>query len=343
MVQNGLDTVKNKITIRDIARQCGTSISTVSRVINGSAGVEAKLKANVLSVIRECDWQNNNLSLKFGRKAKENPYVVVVSSFREKSPDLSAVTPVSKLCAECDFKDIYFFSCDSQTLEFCRCVSPYALILLPGVGSCQKKVEKLIESGTRVLYMSHGEIEPHKGASCYVPIGEFVRYSVDLLRKAGHTKIGYFGLFGEYAHFSGANHHSQRQNDAVETLRSLIPGFNVHTDTVGDCYGNLSALRDALRKQHITAWICGTGKMGLWLCEEAEKLGLRIPEDLSVLALSGIEIPPERISSVEAETEQLEAALRDFLLSDPFTEKQIALRPRLRNPGRTLAPPPGSV
>ena len=83
--------------------------------------------------------------------------------------------------------------------------------------------------------------------------------------------------------------------------------------------------------------------MGRWFCEEAEKLGLRIPEDLSVLALSGIEIPPERISSVEAETEQLEAVLRDFLLSDPYTEQQIALRPRLRNPGRTLAPPPGSV
>lgn len=338
-----MDAVKNKITIRDIARQCGTSISTVSRVINGSAGVEAKLKANVLSAIQECDWQSNNLRLKFSRKSKVKPYVVVVSSFRGRSPDLSAVAPVSKLCAECDFKDLYFFSCDSQTMEFCRCVNPYALILISSVGSRRIEVEKLIESGTRVLYLGHGEIEPHKGASCYVPIGEFIRYSVDLLRQKGHTKIGYFGQFGEYAHFSGANHHSPRQNDAVETLRSLIPGFNVRNDTVGDCYGNFSALHDVLRQKRITGWICGTGNMGRWFCEEAEKLGLRIPEDLSVLALSGIEIPPERISSVEAETEQLEAALRDFLLSDPFTEKQIALRPRLRNPGRTLAPPPGSV
>ena len=334
--------MKNKITIRDIARQCGTSISTVSRVINGSAGVEAKLKANVLSAIQECDWQSNNLRLKFSRKAKERPCVAVVSSFRGRSPDLSAVAPVSKLCAECDFKDLYFFSCDSQTMEICRCMNPYALILISGVGSRRSEVENFIESGTRVLYLGHGEIEPHVGASCYVPIGEFIRFSVDLLRQAGHTKIGYFGQFGEYAHFSGANHHSPRQNDAVETLRSLIPGFNVRNDTVGDCYGNFSALRDALRKQHITGWICGTGNMGRWFCEEAEKLGLRIPEDLSVLALTGIEIPPERISSVEAETEHLEAALRDFLISDPFEEKQTALRPRLRNPGRTLAPPPGA-
>ena len=227
--------MKNKITIRDIARQCGTSISTVSRVINGSAGVEAKLKANVLSAIQECDWQSNNLRLKFSRKSKVKPYVVVVSSFRGRSPDLSAVAPVSKLCAECDFKDLYFFSCDSQTMEFCRCVNPYALILISSVGSRRIEVEKLIESGTRVLYLGHGEIEPHKGASCYVPIGEFIRYSVDLLHQMGHTKIGYFGQFGEYAHFSGANHHSPRQNDAVETLRSLIPGFNVRNDTVGDC------------------------------------------------------------------------------------------------------------
>ncbi len=152
---------------------------------------------------------------------------------------------------------LYFFSCDSQTMEFCRCVNPYALILISSVGSRRIEVEKLIESGTRVLYLGHGEIEPHKGASCYVPIGEFIRYSVDLLHQMGHTKIGYFGQFGEYAHFSGANHHSPRQNDAVETLRCLIPGFNVRNDTVGDCYRNFSALHDVLRQKRITGWICG--------------------------------------------------------------------------------------
>ena len=80
--QSDSENVKNKkITIRDIARQCGTSISTVSRVINGSAVVDEKLKANILDVIRASSWQSNKLRLKFSKKARIRPHVVLISPY----------------------------------------------------------------------------------------------------------------------------------------------------------------------------------------------------------------------------------------------------------------------
>ncbi len=42
---------KEKITIRDIAKWSGVSISTVSRVINGSSAVKPEIKARILSSI----------------------------------------------------------------------------------------------------------------------------------------------------------------------------------------------------------------------------------------------------------------------------------------------------
>ena len=80
VVQSESENVKNKkITIRDIARQCGTSISTVSRVITGSAVVDEQLKANILDVIRASSWHSNNLRLKFSNKARIRPHVVLIS------------------------------------------------------------------------------------------------------------------------------------------------------------------------------------------------------------------------------------------------------------------------
>ena len=154
-------------------------------------------------------------------------------------------------------------------------------------------------------------------------------------------KIGYFGQFGEYAHFSGANHHSPRQNDAVETLRCLIPGFNVRNDTVGDCYRNFSALHDVLRQKRITGWICGTGNMGRWFCEEAEKLGLRIPEDLAVIGFDGdynvgYMNPP--LTTVEQPLEDFGCAAVQFLLrklEDPSETLSLIMAPRLVERGTT--------
>ncbi len=46
-----------KITIYDVAEKAGVSISTVSRVINGTGRVNEKTKKKVRQVIEETDYQ----------------------------------------------------------------------------------------------------------------------------------------------------------------------------------------------------------------------------------------------------------------------------------------------
>ena len=47
--------MKGNITIKDVAKQAGVSISTVSRVINDSKPVTDEVKQKVLEVIKETD------------------------------------------------------------------------------------------------------------------------------------------------------------------------------------------------------------------------------------------------------------------------------------------------
>lgn len=54
--------MKNNITIYDVAREAGVSLATVSRVINGSAVVKEKTKNKVLKVIKDLDYQPNEIA-----------------------------------------------------------------------------------------------------------------------------------------------------------------------------------------------------------------------------------------------------------------------------------------
>lgn len=48
--------MKGNITIKDVAKQAGVSISTVSRVINDSKPVTDEVKQKVLEVIKETGY-----------------------------------------------------------------------------------------------------------------------------------------------------------------------------------------------------------------------------------------------------------------------------------------------
>lgn len=59
------------MTIYDIARLAGVSITTVSRVINNE-NVAKDTKERVLKIIEECDYNPNNYAQYLGRRNSRN-------------------------------------------------------------------------------------------------------------------------------------------------------------------------------------------------------------------------------------------------------------------------------
>ena len=72
-------------TIRQVAKQAGVSIATVSRVINGAESVDAKLRRNVLDAVASCGYAPS-----VGRKALDAVALIYLGPFTIGSPYDSA-------------------------------------------------------------------------------------------------------------------------------------------------------------------------------------------------------------------------------------------------------------
>lgn len=94
--------VGKNITIRDIAREAGVSISTVSRVLTGSANVKDAKKKEILRIIEKYDFQPNMLArslirtqtMQIGYIVADicNPYYSAVFASCEKSANARGYT-----------------------------------------------------------------------------------------------------------------------------------------------------------------------------------------------------------------------------------------------------------
>lgn len=65
------------ITIKDIAKQCGVGVSTVSRALNNNAEINAETKAKILQVVQETGFVPNNSARNLKRTDSNNIAVLV--------------------------------------------------------------------------------------------------------------------------------------------------------------------------------------------------------------------------------------------------------------------------
>ena len=73
--------MNKNITIYTIARMADVSISTVSRIINNDFRGEAKVKENVLKIIRSLNYKPNPHARRFAGKKVESKVIAVMAPF----------------------------------------------------------------------------------------------------------------------------------------------------------------------------------------------------------------------------------------------------------------------
>ena len=269
-------------TIKDVARVAAVSTATVSAVVNGSAYVSPQLRARVLAAIHELNYAPS-IAAQSLRRGRSGLLALVVSDLA--NPFFARVVYAAEAAVAAWGYALVVFNSDEKPeterriLGRIQALSCDGIVLVP-VGQRRHREASAIPT---VLFGRTVDGHPSDTVALdNVAAGRDVtRYLLDL----GHRRIG--SVTGP-AHLTTGRGRLDGMIDAM-AARGLIPeAAHVRAADFREDVA-YSAARDILeRPSPPTALYVANGAMALGVMRALADLGLRCPEDISIVSTDTI-------------------------------------------------------
>jgi DNA-binding LacI/PurR family transcriptional regulator len=329
-------------TLRDVARRAGVSVATASRVANGSYAVRPETRDRVERAMRDL------LYVPPARHAATGLIGVLVPELA--NPIFPALAQAIETRAApdgfasilCNTREAAFREVDYVHMLLDRRVEGMIFISseMTNMRGDHGHYLKLVQEGARLVFVNGGLPSldiPSVGVDEHAAGELATQHLIDL----GHERIGFV---------AGPEHYLPTQFKNAGRLAALRAAGLDSSELVAHAdfgvEGGRRALRHLLaRPAPPTAVICSSDMMAIGVLQEAQRVGARIPEDLSVVGFDGIDattwsVPP--LTTVEQPIQQIAESAVDVLqtlIRDPgSTLPNLLFRPRLRVRDSTAAP-----
>jgi LacI family transcriptional regulator len=280
-----------KVGIREVARQAGVSVATVSRVLNDKPDVSPDTRARILRVLEEVGFQLNRtaVSLSTGRTGL---IALVLGEFTAFSETVEIGRAVATHATERNYGTVLWLSGLDEARE-----ARYADLLAHG--SVDGAILAAVHEELPMLERLGGNrlpvvlIEPKEQDSGLPTVRTDHRrageLAVEHLASLGHERIGIITLSEEWTmgarHLEGYRSGIERSN---LTWDPALVATHLWWDEMGYDAGHrwgdhLLSLPDAP-----TAIVCCADNVAVGVMDVARGRGLEIPEDLSVTGFDDI-------------------------------------------------------
>ncbi|WP_273319953.1 LacI family DNA-binding transcriptional regulator [Vallitalea guaymasensis] len=279
-----------KVTIKDIAEKANVSVATVSRVVNNkSKGVGEETRKRILELIKEYDFQ---------------PSAVARGLVTKKSKIIGLIIP--------DLTNP-FYPKMTKGIEDVAHEHGYNIILCDGNNSKEKEaayldflnehyvcgiiynnfhnisdtiLNKILKSSLPLVFIdSKPEI---KGCKCVYLDNQRAMYEViEHLLLNGHRKIGF--ITGPMDSYST----NERYKGYINALNDYGIPFDSNLVVKGDYVmkdGYYAMERLYNQTKDFTAIACCNDLMAIGAIEKLEEMGIKVPEDISVVGFDDIDI-----------------------------------------------------
>lgn len=276
-------------TIEDVARRAGVSTATVSRVVNQPDAVREKLRARVETAIASLGYvpHAGARTLKSGRTGTVGAiFPTVDNAIFSKAIDALQRTLDEAgrqlLIATNDYNP------DTEESQALNLLTRGAdALVLCGTGQRASLLERLRSRGVPVVHVMSWP--PPAGMHCVgfdnaQAMQQVVRYLLDL----GHRHI---------AMMAGITQDNDRAAARLAGVRAAIAnaGLRLPATRVVERRYSLAAGREGLRKlmdvpTPPTAIVCGNDVLAFGALFEAQRLGLSVPRDLSIVGFDDLEL-----------------------------------------------------
>jgi DNA-binding LacI/PurR family transcriptional regulator len=279
------------VSIKDISKKCGVSVATVSKALNDCADISEVTKKKVREAAKELGYFPNSQAKalktsktktigiiytdKFGNGLSQNYFSSVIDSF--------------KVAVEKEGYDIIFIGANSSVkggmsyYEHCRYRNVDG-VLVACVDFYDRDVNALLRSDLPVVSL---DFFSKRDYSVYSDNRQGIRDIVEYVYEMGHRKIGY--IYGDTSQVT-----TVRLDTYIETMKQL--GLQVEIDYVRQGRYNDIRLAKKITGEMMSLHDPPTcllmpddiALFGAFMA--VGEMGLKIPDDLSVVGYDGIQI-----------------------------------------------------
>ena len=278
------------VTIKDIARESGYSISTVSRVLNHRSDVSPDAKKKIEETVRKFNFVPNNNA----KHLKQNNSKAIGVLVKGTSNMLfaSIVEEIQRMIEKTEYTLVVSYIDEDadeveQAVLLCRDRKPLGLLFLGGnpehfeQGFEEVDVPCVLVTNrantTKFENLSSVATDDIAGARC----------AVDALFEAGHKKIGILGGNLEKSHTS-----RQRFNGCKKSFEAHSQEMNADLCYEKSRFSFDSAYRAMGRLVEkypdVTAVFAMSDVTAIGAIRALRDRGYRVPEDISVIGFDGI-------------------------------------------------------
>ena len=277
------------ITIKDVAKRCGMSISTVSKVFNGYPDISEETRQQVMRLARDMGYQPNALAraLKTNRSYNLGVLFVDDNTSGLMHPFFAAMLNAFKSEAEAKGYDITFINhkigaSDMTFLEHCRYRNVDG-VCLACVDFYSAEVAELVNSDIPTATVDHVfNNRPCVASDNVSGIRMLVNYAASL----GHRRIAYI--------------HGQRNSSVTETrITGFYREMQAHGLAVPEGYVVEGRYDDIMCTRRLmlalldrvdppTCILLPDDASYFGALDTIRERGLRVPEDISVAGYDGI-------------------------------------------------------
>ncbi|WP_435236752.1 LacI family DNA-binding transcriptional regulator [Psychromonas sp. PT13] len=321
-------------TMLDVSRKAGVAVSTVSRVLNGTAKISQATRDAVFKAVEELNYRPNVLAQSLS-KQQTNTIGLVIPRGVKNSQYLSQLIEECQKIADKNGKFLLISQADDQPDGAIRSILALVDRRCDAVLYCHTSffeqnnitediLSALIDKISVPLVVLNSHLSKHPNHCVWLDNKKSASLPVEYLLQKGHKRIAYIaGPLHQYTAKSRLDGYEQALNK-----------YNIEPDPVllveaeRGFQGGYHACKQLLhRTTDFTAICCFNDQMAIGAVKALHENGLSIPEDISLFGLDNediLEFIEPSISSVSQPThksviravELLMAHLNDLQLAN---------------------------
>ena len=280
------------MTIKDIARESGYAVGTVSRVLNNRPDVSEKARKRVMEVVEKYNFRLNNNAKHLKQQVSSGIVIIVKGS--QNMLFAAIVERLQRLIEERDYAFLIYYIGEQENevehaWQICRERHPSGILFLGSDLKFFRESFSQISVPCVLVTNSGRELGFENLSSVSTDDEAAAEAAVEHLISLGHTKIGILGGWRDksraaHTRYTGCVRAFEKHGIPFSREKQYVPALFA----MSEGYEAMGLLLD--RMPDLTAVFAMADVLAVGAIRAARDRGLRVPEDVSVVGFDGIEL-----------------------------------------------------